>query len=699
MNRHLFHRLTAVLRKGVLFCLFFLLALPVYALTPDDLYFEDLWYREHLDLEEAWETSVGDDSVVIAILDTGVDLDHPDLEANIWENGGEVAGDGVDNDGNGYVDDVNGYDFVDNDGSPTPSENEGADSSAVSHGTVIAGIAGAVGDNEEGIAGINWEIEIMSVRILDNFGVGNSHYARQGVEYAVANGADVINLSFTGFDFDDAMRKSLEEAYEAGVVVVAAVGNSNDGGIDIDDKPIFPACYGERADQDWILGVASTDENDEKSSFSNYGSECTDISAPGENIFSAIYQSDDWDGYEAYYEYGWSGTSMASPMVAGAAALLLAAHPSLTPDDVRSILRLSVDPVIATGDATGKMGAGRLNVARALELSLSFADTSSESEEVSVDSVISGEDGDSSYRIAVAPEGGGPPTVRVFTNSGSEVMTMFNAYDESFDGGVRLAMGDVDGDGVEEIVVVPGEGDPLVRIFTLEGVLESEFLALDGGATTGLFVATGDTDGDGVEEIAVSTDTGGNARVALYNKDGELAQDVLLPYTDRTGERSVRIALGDVDGDGKDEILTTLGEGHAPFVRVHAPDGTFLAEFLAYAETYQNGVFVASGDLDGDGDDEIVTGTDNGGGPHVQIFDGEGAWLGTFFAYDPLFRGGVRLSVGNLSEWPGASIITAAGPGGGPHIRVYNGYAELIGTFFSDDENDRGGINSAAWGR
>lgn len=688
--RLLFSRFT----QGVIFCFLLSSALPVQALTPDDEYLDEQWYLENINAYTAWDTHTGDGSVVVAVLDTGIDLDHPDLEKNIWVNNGEVAGDGIDNDGNGWVDDVNGYDFVDDDGTPIPTQGEAFDEGAVSHGTVVAGIIGAVGDNDEGIAGIVWDVQLMSVRILDNQGIGDSNLARQGVEYAVANGANVINLSFTGFDFDDDLRREIEDAYEAGVVVVAAMGNADNGGINIDLLPIFPACFGEHADEDWILGVAATDVDDVKADFSNYGAQCTDISAPGENIFSAVYQDDDWilvsDGF---YQDSWSGTSMASPMVAGAAALLKSAYHSLTPDDIKMILRLSVDPVTATGDAKAKMGAGRLNVATALVLAPSFADLDDDGFQTTAGELSS------SYRIAVAPESGSPPTVRVFTNSGSEVVASFSAYDSSYTGGVRLTMGDVDGDGQEEIVTVPGPGGgPQVRVFDLEGNLESQFYAFEVTLRSGLYVATGDSDGDGIEEIAVSTDEGGFARVRLFDKGGEQVGSTINAFEDIAGARSVRIAMGDVDGDSTDEVIVTLGVGHEPLIRVYEPDGEVLSEFLAYAGTYDKGVFVASGDLDGDGDDEIVTGTDNGGGPQVQIFDGEGTWLGTFFAYDSAFRGGVRLSVGNLSEWPGASIITAAGPGGGPHIRVYNGYAQLIGTFFSDDKNDLGGINSAAWG-
>ena len=678
----------------MVFCFILLLALPVSALTPDDEYFSEQWYLTNIDAQDAWETSTGDDDVVVAVLDTGVDLDHPDLEDNIWKNAGEDPDNGKDDDRNGYVDDVHGYDFVDEEGDPTPDLDGSFDADAVSHATIIAGIIGAVGDNGDGMAGINWNVKIMSVRILDSTGTGDSNLAREGVEYATENGADVINLSFTGFDVDPQLREAIRDAYEAGVVVVAAMGNTSGGGINIDISPIYPACYGEHAEEDWILGVAATTIDDEKADFSNYGSTCTDISAPGEDIFSSVYQDDNVPELsEGFYQEGWSGTSMAVPMVAGAAALLRATYPSLTPKEIKTILRLSADPVIATGKATGKMGAGRLNIANALVLAPSFADVSDDG--VSVASV----EDTSSYRIVVAPESGSPPTVRVFTNSGSEVVAEFDAYDSAFAGGVRLTMGDVDGDGEEEIVTVPGPGGgPQVRIFDLDGNLESDFFAFEEGLRSGYFVATGDVDGDGVEEIVVSMDEVEQGRIGVYDFDGDEVEESFMPFSDLSGKKSVRVAAGDVDGDGEDELIVSLGSGHEPLIQVLESDGDFLSEFLAYAATYTNGVFVAAGDLDGDGDDEIVTGTDNGGGPQVQIYDGEGSWLGTFFAYDSAFRGGVRLSVGNLSEWPGASIITAAGPGGGPHIRVYNGYAELIGTFFSDEVNDRDGINSGAWG-
>ena len=346
-----------------------LIASPAFALTPNDPFFLDQWYLQKIQAPKAWDTTTGSSDVIVAVLDTGFDLNHPDLLNNVWVNQNEIPGDGIDNDGNGYVDDVNGYNFFDKNAHPEPNPLATFDQNAVSHGTVIAGIIGAVSDNAAGIAGINWHVKLMDVRILDNQGVGNSGTAREGIEYAVKNGAKIINLSFTGVDNDPNLEAAIKAANDAGVLVVAAVGNTVNGGINVDDQPIYPACDGHADPTNGIIGVAATDFTDTKSTFSNYGATCTDISAPGENILSTVYQNDAWTPFiNGYYQDGWSGTSMAAPMVSGAAALLLSSHPTLTPAQLKNVLRLSADPMHVTGLASGKMGAGRLNVASALTL-------------------------------------------------------------------------------------------------------------------------------------------------------------------------------------------------------------------------------------------------------------------------------------------------------------------------------------------
>jgi hypothetical protein len=195
--------------------------------------------------------------------------------------------------------------------------------------------------------------------------------AREGIKYAVKNGAKVINLSFTGFDMDPLLEAVIKEANDAGVLMVAAVGNTEGGGTNVDFTPIYPACIGHGTPDNGIIGVSSTDQTDTKSVFSNYGATCTDLAAPGEDILSSVYQNSMWAPFaKGFFQDHWSGTSMAAPMVSGAAALVLAEFPRLTPIQLKNVLRLSADPVHVTGDASGKMGAGRLNIAKALTLAL-----------------------------------------------------------------------------------------------------------------------------------------------------------------------------------------------------------------------------------------------------------------------------------------------------------------------------------------
>jgi len=672
-----------------IFCL--VVAHPAAAKIPDDSYYSEQWYLDWIGAPEVWDITTGSEDLIVAVLDTGVDLDHEDLEDHLWINDDEIAGDGIDNDHNGYIDDVHGWDFVGEDAIPTPDVGDGFDESSVPHGTMISGVIAAVTNNGKGVAGVSWNSKIMPLRVMDNYGAGLSSDVADAIDYAVAEGAKIINLSFSGYEADSRLRTAVRKAYEADVLVVAAVGNLSSGGLNTDRQPVYPACFGSDGEEDWVLGVAATNREDEKAIFSNYGSTCVDISAPGEDFYSTSYFNADWEGFdEELYMGDWSGTSLAAPLVSGAAALLWGYYPSLTVTEVQTILKLSVDPVKEVGTITrGEMGAGRVNIERAFEMASGFAEPFSAANAEGI--MIT-----PSTNIIVVPAAGAPPMVRIFSKSGT-FLDGFLAYSSTFTGGMRVAVGDIDGDGEDEIVTAPGPGGgPDIRLFEQDGTLIGRFNAFETTMTKGCYVATGDIDQDGHEEIAVSTEAGGGNKVRLFEEDGTQITEI---SADRYNDKAIRVALGDTDADEADEIIVSYGFGTEPWVDVYEANGTKTASFLAYAQTYSNGAYVSAGDINGDGYDEIVTGTDTGGGPQVQIYTGSGRHLGTFFAYGEDFRGGVRVAVGNLSDEVGgtASIITAAGPGGGPQIRVFNDHAQLIGTFFTEAEEDRDGIFVGAW--
>ncbi len=348
-----------------------------FAKTPNDLFFGQQKYAQKIGAPEAWDVTEGSPTVVVAVLDTGVDITHPDLQANIWTNGREVAGDGIDNDANGYVDDVHGWDFVGEDDLPVPSALDVFAEGALVHGTLIAGIIGAQGDNAEGVAGLSWHVRLMPVRMLDAEGNGMVDQAVRALDYAVQNGARVINMSFTGTATDPLLDAALARAADAGVVVVAAVGNKSNGGNNLNDTPVYPACSVLLDGRDPVIGVAATDLNDRKASYSNFGTACTDIAAPGSMMFGAQPIVADVPTLTSeFYGGGWNGTSLASPVVAGSAALLLSKYPSLTPAQVKTVFQLSADPIVSDVTGAGSVGVGRLNIAKALQIAGAFANSS-----------------------------------------------------------------------------------------------------------------------------------------------------------------------------------------------------------------------------------------------------------------------------------------------------------------------------------
>jgi subtilisin family serine protease len=282
----------------------------VRAAIPNDVFWGDQWYLNRIEAPDAWGISTGDSDLIIAVLDTGVDLDHPDLVNNLWTNKLEVAQNGKDDDGNGFVDDIHGWDFVDDDAVPEPEAAAATvDTSPMSHGTLIAGLIGAEANNELGYAGLLWQTDIMAVRVLNENGVGDEEATAEAIDYAVANGARVINMSFAGTSSGSRLRTAVRRAYDAGVVIVAALGND---GTNLDITPVYPACFRSEVD-DWVLGVGATGWQDEETEFTNYGATCADLSAPGVDILGLDYQdaADDTDS-----EFGgpWNGTSISSPL-------------------------------------------------------------------------------------------------------------------------------------------------------------------------------------------------------------------------------------------------------------------------------------------------------------------------------------------------------------------------------------------------
>lgn len=298
-----------------------------------------------IDAVEAWDTQSGSTDIVVAVIDTGIDYAHRDLAANAWTNAAEAGGTaGVDDDGNGFIDDVHGYDFCsygqarDSD----PADDHG-------HGTHAAGIVAAAGNNGLDIAGVAWNAKVMPIKHANSSGEGTTEDAADAIYYAVANGADILSMSWGSMFPSDLLRNAVAFAESQGVLNVAAAGNDNR------DYLFYPGRYYD------VLNVGATDSNDEKASFSNY---CCwiEVAAPGVDILSlraaGLPMGTPYDNYTTTA----SGTSMACPYAAGVAALVLSQHPAFTPDEVRSVLKMTADSF----DSPEYLGQGRVNAAQAL---------------------------------------------------------------------------------------------------------------------------------------------------------------------------------------------------------------------------------------------------------------------------------------------------------------------------------------------
>jgi subtilisin family serine protease len=308
---------------------------------PNDPSFPSQWglsnSADHdIDAPPGWESKTSCSKV--AILDTGIDVNHPDLVSNLWHNSGEKANNGEDDDKNGYVDDYYGVNV--RIGSGSGIDNDG-------HGTHIAGIIGASANNAVGISGVCWKGSLMSVKFMSFFGVGSTSDAAEGIRYAVKMGARVINASFGSSSASSTLHDAIAYAKSKGALIVVAAGNDH---VNIDKKPSYPASYTDGN----ILTVAASDANDKLASFSNYGESSVDVAAPGVDIFSTFPGG-------RYAEM--SGTSMATPYVAGIAGLLKAKNSDTDYGDWKYAIRKKVDKPSALKHKVVYDGRANLNKA------------------------------------------------------------------------------------------------------------------------------------------------------------------------------------------------------------------------------------------------------------------------------------------------------------------------------------------------
>ena len=658
---------------------FFLLLAPhtVFALTPNDpQYTHSQPFLEQIGVPDVWDKTTGSREIIIAVLDSGVDINHPDLRQNIWHNTAERPN-GIDDDGNGYIDDFDGWDFVSDDNGVGPDTGNEFSATGIHHGTVVAGLIGAVGNNGTDSTGVAMKSSIMSLKVMDNHGLGEVAHVIKAIQYAVDNGADIINLSFSGPESSEALKQAMRKAHAAGVIVVVAAGNDNDDADsgNLDFHPKFPVCTDNNSSINAVVGVGAVDSEDVLTDFSNYGS-CLDLVAPGDSIVSTLNHEPSRNKFNETFGGYFSGTSLAAPLVSGTAALLMSLHSTWTHEDIVVAMYESADPIdFKNTDKIGKLGRGRLNAAKAANVQFTEIILTPPRQPAKPMGVL-----------VVGPATDGFGEIRLIdVNEG--FLDSFQPFG-AIDSGLTFVVDDLENDGDPEIIVGHNK---TMHIFNMKGdTLRT--IPLRSQLNTKISIATGDLQGNGDKEIIVAHEKGSQT-VWLYTKEGyDLGQ---FEGGDEPLD-GIRVATGDVTNDEAAEIIVAAaGSSKDADVWVHLSDGNLYTAFQAFTNVdaiiHSQGVALSAADLNNDGTVEVVAGA-YAGNSLVRSFTFIGALVGEFMAYDHEFTGGVRLSSGDLESDGHEEIIVSAGPGGGPHVKMVDEFGNLKDEWFVFDNSFRGGI-------
>jgi len=630
--------------------------------TPNDPEFPDQYAHQVIQMQDAWDISTGSRDVVVAVLDTGVDVNHPDLKENIWVNPGEIPDNDIDDDENGHVDDIHGWNFDGDNNRVSPIDGPDAFLSSVSgHGTMVSGVIAGVGNNEEGVTGVNWECSIMALRLSDFM---TSEEVAAALDYAAANGAHIANMSFGSPEFgpegDLLVAEAIDRAYAAGVLLVASAGNSDN------TIPNYPAAYPN------VMAVASTDGEDIKTGHSSFGP-WVDIAAPGTDIVTT-----DMGGDGEYIAI--AGTSFSGPYVAAVGALVLSLDPTLSHLDVRAILENTTDPIYY-GDldpALGYCGTGRVNAFRALQ---------------------------EAVRPLPLGEIAQPRMGQTLPNDGNDVDLVLLMQGESYvleyssyghDDWLPVREGEVstDANGLARLTLAnPGAGTHTLRLtVTGDGTTHTDVkdLAIDAFSrqahwplqeeldveelpetyynSSPLCV---DFDGNGSKEIIQSTISldfddfvfgEPIGEIAIWDADGDPLPGWPQPFfTDF--ESNVMTAVGDIDGDGAFELIVVddyFLTVAAFEINGQSVEGEWPIEVGPWWAYISSDPVLA--DLDGDGDSEIIVALDAESSTDDGLFaiqgDGTYLWERRYTSHGPL----------SVADMDGDGDVEIALSGFGPGI-------------------------------
>jgi hypothetical protein len=650
------------------FCLLTSLVIPqgVFAYDTNDLFYSNQWYLKRIDAPNAWDIARDAPEVIVAIIDTGVDIKHPDLVNNIWTNEQEIPGNKKDDDKDGYIDDVNGWDFVNNTADPGPKFKTGFTEEGINHGTIVAGVLAAQGSNGIGISGVAQSLKIMPLKALDDAGKTQSDKIIKAINFAIDHKANIINLSFVGAKSSPSLDQAIRRAYDKDIIIVAAGGNdlSRGAGQFLDRQPQYPVCSDGRTGENLIVGVAGSGPLDTKATFSGYG-KCIDITAPAVSIFStAVFNpqkgnnklfQDSYDGY-------WSGTSFAVPQVSATLALMMQINPSLRAKELINLLKASADNINSVNpNFIGKLGAGRLDVTS----SLLAAQAAKEREKSSIllfnDSEILGQikqvtakgvvktkfqtftntkinvatgdfNGDGQTEIAVTPQNKAISEVRIYQLNG-KLITKFLAFESKFTSGVNLASGDIDGNGLDELVMAPTNNrQSEIKIMNKNFKLRTSWLAYGATYLGGTNLSVADLNQDGKAEIVTAPASNSSAQIKIFNGNGKLISQWLAyePFI-KSGFKIT--AINPYSSFGSNPIIAVAaGKGMLPYVKVFTPDGRLINNFLAYEEDFNKGVNITSSDINNDGRPEIITGTSLGEAPLLSLFEQDGTLIKSYYS-------------------------------------------------------------------